>query len=180
MQKVLCCFLFFCTFTGFSQAPEFKLGWNENKPLTWNDFQAEPGSHERYDASTNSGMSYSWSLSTHNGKEQFCYEVRSNFYPNLSWVKNGENNEHLLAHEQLHFDISELHARKLRKAIKEYKVTGNIKQELRDIYHRIETERQEMQNKFDLESRHSMEKVAEGNWQKEVKAELIKYKAYAF
>ena len=180
MQKVIFCFLFFYTFTGFSQATEFKWAWNENKPLTWADFQAEPGERERYDASTNSGISYSWSFSTHNGKEQFCYEVRSNFYPNLSWVKNGENNEHLLAHEQLHFDISELHARKLRKAIKEYRITSNIKQDLRDIYYQIETERQEMQNKFDLESRHSTEKEAEGKWQNHVKTELDKYGAYAF
>ena len=180
MQKVIFYLSFFCTFTVFSQATEFKLAWTENKPLTWADFQAEPGARERYDASTNSGISYSWSLSTHNGKEQFCYEVKSNFYPNLSWVKNGENNEHLLAHEQLHFDISELHARKLRKAIKEYKVTSNIKQDLRDIYHQIETERQEMQNKFDLESRHSTEEEAEGKWQNYVKAELGRYRAYAF
>lgn len=175
---ILGLFLFTCGLN--AQEKEFKLTWNEKKPLAWNDFQGEPNNRISYDASTNSGMSYSWSLSTSpQGKSEFEYEVRSNFYPNLSWVKSNEKNDYLLAHEQLHFDISELHARKLRKAMLEYCLGKDVKKDLRDIYHRIENERQRMQEQYDAESRHSLNKENEAKWQEFVKQELVKLKAYA-
>lgn len=163
-----------------AQEKEYKLAWNEKKPLSWKDFQGEPNHRISYDASTNSGMSYSWSLSTSaKGKNEFVYEVKSNFYPNLSWVKEKEKNDHLLAHEQLHFDISELHARKLRKAMLEYCLGKDIKMDLRDIYHRIESDRQRMQEQYDAESRHSLDRENEAKWQEFVKLELRKLQAYA-
>ncbi len=113
------------------------------------------------------------------GKNDFQYEVQSNFYPGNSWVKPDKKDAYLLAHEQLHFDISELHARKLRKALEEYKLTKNVKQDLQKIYKTIETERHEMQQKFDQESRHSMQKDAEEKWQRFVRAELEKYEDFA-
>lgn len=179
MHNYIFLFLFFTTLSGFSQAKEFKLSWDENKPLTWSDFLAEPNRQTPFSATTNSGISYSWSLTSKDGKDEFVYEVRSNFYPNLSWVKGESSNSYLLAHEQLHFDISELHARKFRKAIQEYKISKNIKQELREIYYRIEAERQEMQNRYDAESNHSLAEDAEEKWQKFVKLELKKYNKYA-
>ena len=178
MQKFI--YLLICLFsiTGFSQETEFKLGWDEKKPLSWNDFQGEPHDRIPFSASTNSGISYSWSLETRNGVEDFQYEVRSNFYPNLSWIKDGKHDPHLLAHEQLHFDISELHARKFRKAIEEYQISKDIKKDLREIYYRIESERQEMQEKYDAESNHGLQFEAEKEWQLFVKEELKKYEGF--
>lgn len=179
-QSLLLILFAFFTVIGSAQEKEYKLAWNEEKPLSWSDFQGEPNHRISYDASTNSGMSYSWSLSTSaQGKNEFKYEVRSNFYPNLSWVKSAEKNEHLLAHEQLHFDISELHARKLRKAMLEYCLGENVKQDLRDIYHRIEGDRQRMQEQYDAESKHSIDRENEAKWQEFVKQELHQLKAYS-
>lgn len=178
MYKYFFLFLFLSSMSGYSQATEYKLSWDERKPLTWADFQGNPAPGTQFHASTNSGISYSWSLHRANGKDEFVYEVKSNFYPNLSWVKGGTDNPHLLAHEQLHFDISELHARKFRKAIKEYRISDNIKQELREIYYDIESQRQEMQNRYDEESQHSMKKDVEATWQAFVKQELKKYSRF--
>lgn len=179
MQKFLFLILFLVSYFSYSQATEYKLSWDAKKPLSWQNFQAAPNHGTRYDATTNSGISYSWSLTTGNGKDDFRYEVKSNFYPDLSWVKPNKTSDYLLAHEQLHFDISELHARKLRKAIQEYRMTKDVKQDLRKIYHAIESERQEMQKKYDLESKHSLQKDSEEKWQKYVKSELEKYNQYA-
>ena len=94
-----------------------KISWNAEESLSWNDFKASPKKHLPYKANTNSGLSFSWNATESSSGIELNYEVGSNFYPNRSWVKEIEEVDYLLAHEQLHFDITELHARKLRKAL---------------------------------------------------------------
>ena len=162
-----------------AQEKNEKIKWDEKRPLNWADFKAEPDTTNDYSANTNSGMSYSWNYSTASGKPVLEHEVFSNFYPNLSWVKDIENEEYLLAHEQLHFDISELHARKLRRAIEEYEIARNIRQDLKRIYSKIEADRVAMQNQFDRETSHSENRKAEMKWRKFVASELEKFKDYS-
>lgn len=147
--------------------------------LTWEDFKAQPDKSNSYSANTNSGISYSWNYSTASGKPVLEHEVFTNFYPNLSWVKQIQDEEYLLAHEQLHFDISELHARKLRKALDGYEIGRNIRLDLKRIYKRIEAERDSMQNQFDKETSHSENKSAEMRWRKFVGDELESLKDYS-
>ncbi|CAL67190.1 DUF922 domain-containing protein [Christiangramia forsetii] len=162
----------------FSQEKQEKIQWQEGLPLNWNDFKAQPDKSNSFSANTNSGISYSWSYSTASGVPVLKHEVFTNFYPNLSWVKDIKNEEYLLAHEQLHFDISELHARKLRKALDDYEIGRNIRQDLKRLYNRIESERVAMQNQFDKETSHSENSSAEMRWRKFVADELEKFKAY--
>lgn len=171
--------LFFFLFSGISFAQEKeKIEWLANGPLTWNDFKAAPKNSVPYEANTNSGITFSWSYSTESGKPVLEYEVFSFFYPQSSWVKEVEETQYLLRHEQLHFDITELHARKLRKAIDQYKMGSNIKKELNQLYEKIERERVKMQNRFDAETNHSRNKEAEAKWRKFVLEELQRFNRY--
>lgn len=163
----------------FSQEKQEKIQWQEEFLLDWNDFKAQPDKSNSFSANTNSGIGYSWSYSTASGKPVLLHEVFTNFYPNLSWVKEIKNKEYLLAHEQLHFDISELHARKLRKALDDYEIGRNIRQDLKRIYNNIESERVAMQNRFDKETSHSENSSAEMRWRKFVADELENLKAHA-
>ncbi|WP_424494539.1 DUF922 domain-containing protein [Salinimicrobium sp. GXAS 041] len=179
MYRIFFFLFLFSGFNSFSQNAEVKMPWSAEMPLSWENFEATPDENNRFSAMTNTGIAYSWSLKSFMGKNDFQYEVQSNFYPGNSWVKPDKKDAYLLAHEQLHFDISELHARKLRKALEEYKLTKNVKQDLQKIYKAIELQRHEMQQKFDLESRHSTQKEAEDKWQKFVRSELEKYEDFA-
>lgn len=156
-----------------------KLAWQENRPLSWEDFKANPDETSDYAANTNSGIKYSWNYSTASGKPVLEHEVTTYFHPERSWVKPEEQDAYLLAHEQLHFDISELHARKLRKAIGEYEIGRNIRLDLKRIYNRIEAERKSMQDQFDRETSHSQNRQAEMSWRKFIISELQKYAAFA-
>lgn len=160
-----------------AQEPSFS--YEELPVLGWEDFRGEPDLNSTFHANTNSGFSYSWSYSTSNGEMDLEYEVFSTFYPNLSWVHPEHKVDALLKHEQLHFDISELHARKLRKAMSTYKPGQSIRKDLKNLYTRIEKERVTMQNNFDRETNHSTNKVEEAKWQAFVKAELEKLEAFA-
>ncbi|PTX42421.1 uncharacterized protein DUF922 [Christiangramia gaetbulicola] len=175
---LICCLL--CIASSLSQEEQEKIKWQEGRPLTWEDFKAEPDTTLSYSANTNSGISYTWNYSTATGVPVLEHEVFTNFYPNKSWVqKDIHDEDYLLKHEQLHFDISELHARKLRKALAEYEILRNIRQDLKRIYNRIEAERVEMQNKFDRETSHSENKEAERKWREFVKQELKKLAKYS-
>ena len=155
-----------------------KIAWADIDRLSWQNFEAAPDYNIDFSANTNSGISYSWNYSTSTGKPELTHEVKSNFYPDLSWVKDVNNPEYLLAHEQLHFDITELHARKLRKRLAEYEPGRRIRQDLKRLYNITETERVAMQNRFDKETSHSENKEAELRWRKFVASKLADYEDY--
>lgn len=172
-------FVIVYSLNSFSQERKEKIRWQEDRPLSWEDFKAEPDDSTSYSANTNSGITYNWDYSTATGRPVLNHEVSSNFYPKLSWVKDVEDKEYLLAHEQLHFDISELHARKLRKALAEYEIGRNIRLDLKRIYNKIETERSLMQKQFDKQTQHSENRKAEMRWRELVAKELEKLKKYS-
>ena len=150
-----------------------KIAWNETRQLTWDDFRGTPKSGANFVASTNSGMSFSFSYTEKNGKRTMQHNVTCNFYPEQSWFKPGKVSEYILKHEQTHFDISELYARKLRMRIANFKFTANSQKEIKTIYREIEKGRQEMQHAFDEETIHSIYAEAEDFWEKKI-AELLK------
>lgn len=168
---------FFLFLQSHSQEKKEKIAWSENS-LSISDFKGIPPEGGAYEGNTNSGISFTWNYSTQSGQPELSFEVVSNFYPELSWLRDVENEDYLLAHEQLHFDISELHARKLRRALESYKIARNIRRDLNRIYNGIEKQRQEMQDRFDDETNHSRNKEAEARWQQFVAKELKKLEEY--
>ncbi|MCH4823606.1 DUF922 domain-containing protein [Gramella lutea] len=163
---------------GYPQQEQLKIEWREGVLLSWGDFQAEPDSSLSYSANTNSGITYSWNYSTSSGKPVLKHEVHAFFYPEKSWVKKEDADEYLLAHEQLHFDISELYARKLRQALNSYEIGRTIRQDLKRIYNQIEKERAALQDQFDKETMHSENREAEMRWRSFVAKELDKLAAF--
>jgi len=165
------------TFLSFSNDKE-KMAWNENKKLTWADFKGKPSGSAVYAASTNSGISFSFASKTREGKTTLDYTVQTNFYPQLSWFRKEVVSPYILAHEQTHFDISELYARILRKKLKEAKLSTNGKKmqlHIEKIYNANEKERQETQYKFDRETEHSRNHEMEATWEAYVAKQLKKH-----
>lgn len=149
--------------------------WGEDPKLSWEDFRGKPDPESPFVASTHSSIVFSYSMKSVNGELSLTTETDAFFYPEMSWYKKGEVNAHILNHEQGHFDITELYARKLRKAFAEYKVTENYKKELSAIFTKLNNERQQMQNRYDKETNHSQNVEKEIQWQKLIATELQKY-----
>ena len=167
--------LILCFFLIPSDGELTKMQWNENRQLTWEDFQGVPNRGDDFVASTNSGISFSFSYNVRGGKMTMDYEVLCNFYPELSWYKPDKVSPYILKHEQTHFDISELFARKLRKVMAETEFSNDPKEKINALYSDIERLRQEMQDSYDLESDHSKNKEAELQWRAFVEKELEAY-----
>lgn len=179
MRNILISLIIFCSFPLNAQNGQPKIHWNKDRPLKIADFKAIPPDGLDYEANTNSGISYSWTYATNTGEQVLEYEVMSNFYPNLSWIRDVEDEDYLLAHEQVHFNISELHARKLRKLLSEYVIGRMVRRDLKTLYTKVESQRMAMQEKFDKETDHSRIKEQEFRWRKFILKELERLKAFA-
>ncbi len=167
-------FLFFANNNGYVG----KFSYTERSALEWSDFRGRPESNSHFDASVNTGITYQWSYGKDKGDIELNYQVDSFCYPSLSWVKRGQMSDNLLSHEQLHFDISELHARIMRKRLKDYKPGENIRRDLNKMYKLVERMRINMQERYDEETDHSKHIVNQIKWEKKIETLMWYYRDY--
>ncbi len=165
----------------YAQFKDLKIAWSEETRLTWEDFQGVPRVTIPFHANINTGLTYYWRIQGTSYRKELEYKVETFFYPELSWVHPNSKNEYMLKHEQLHFDISELHARKLRKELSNLNVSNldkNSPDYLNKLYKKIDKKLRAMQDAFDKESNHSLNKEAELKWQQFVEEELNKFEDF--
>jgi hypothetical protein len=159
---------------------ETTLTWQDSSKLNWQDFKDEVDDESEAVASTATGITFGYTIGTTNNViSSFKAEVYAHFYPLRSWVKSEGLNTHVLKHEQLHFDITELHARLFRKALQELRVGNNLKQRIESLHNQISNDLDRMQSLYDNETRHSLDKAAQERWDKEVSEGLKALKSYA-
>lgn len=170
-MKIITC-LFLMLGLAVPQMEEEKIPWSSDQKLTWSDFRGIPSTSEEYVASTNSGISFAYSMRQTSGEAEIQYTVISNFYPDLSWYRPKRVNDYILEHEQTHFDISELHARKIRRALSNLSKDLNFKEAAEEIYNTLEAERRAMQLQYDAETDHSNRKSEEYRWRTFVEDQL--------
>ena len=150
-----------------------ELAWDENYRLQWTDFRGAPDLTSDAVAITASGLSSNFSARTTATRlVDYSANITAHFYPDKSWYRPGKVNEIVLAHEQLHFDITELHARKLRKAIEEYNFTLDIKKEMRLLQDKINAELAALQEQYDNDTNFSMNVENQKQWQIRIKNAL--------
>jgi predicted secreted Zn-dependent protease len=70
-----------------------------------------------------------------------------------------------LLHEQGHFDITEVYARKLHAALHEYKFNSKtFKKDISDIYNNIVMQKEAVQQAYDDETSHSRNRRRQQQW----------------
>lgn len=131
------------------------ISWNADKLLSWNNFKGKAPQNTRAAAITASGITYQFSTSGTSDNMQVDFEISTHFYPNKSWYQPEICDDVILGHEQLHFDISELYARKMRKRLANTKFTQNVKAEVKSIYRETLKELDDFQNTYDDETNFS-------------------------
>lgn len=146
-----------------------ELKWQDGYRLKWSDFEARPDHFTYMDATTESGIVFSWSCDY----QGFHLETYAMFDKAKSWVKKSEANDYLLAHEQAHFDITEIHARKLRQRFAEMispcRKGRYAIQKAADV---IYQESSDMQNLYDQQTNHSKNKLIQKRWLEKIAIEL--------
>lgn len=156
--------------TAFTQPKDCKdcIVWRADRPLTWSDFKGRPSASSPNKAMTDSGISIAFNCD--GGIPEVilgCY-----FKPGTSWTKTTDS-DRLLAHEQLHFDITELFTRKLRKQLAQLGTDCQlIHKEIGRLYDRNYEAYAAFQAKYDKETRHSILEDEQLRWEKLVADEL--------
>jgi hypothetical protein len=146
--------------------------WNERSKLTWDDFKGEVNQSSERNAETYTGISMNWECTP---KREFKFHIRAHVDQTRSWVKPDKKTDKLLEHEQGHFDITELFARKLREELKKIKCDQDLEkseQQINQIYNRIVREENAEQEKYDTETNHGTNEAKQREWNQKIKSQL--------
>ncbi len=178
MKYIFSALLIFCSLSTFTQSTNSIL-WEDEFLLSWSDFQGHPDENHPMKAMTAAGASVQRKGERSGNKVTIHYTVCTVFSPKKSWVKDDEPSDALLAHEQLHFDIAELFTRKLRKRIQTFAFTANFQEEYKEIYQKINQERNDYQILYDKVTDHSRNKEAQVEWVQKVTTEIQSLSDYS-
>jgi Bacterial protein of unknown function (DUF922) len=156
------------------QPGEELLAWSASRKLTWADYKASPDPNSDAAATTASYLVFSYSIRN----DDISFRIESKFSKTRSWGLH--KTAYILSHEQGHFDLAEVYARKLYKKVQEYRFhKKNYRKDLQKIYQEVLDEKEEMQNKYDRETNHSINKEKQAEWLKKIEKMLEEYKDYA-
>lgn len=157
------CLLFPILWAG-AQEGDQGVPWREDLRLSWSDFKGEVPKGAVAAATTASGISYSYSANLLHHEVILDFQVTAYFYPWESWYRPQLCNDNTLAHEQLHFDISELFARKMRDRLERTTFSEDVKEEIRKIYKEILAELRAFQARYDRETDFSRNRPKQAEW----------------
>lgn len=152
--------------------------WDYNRKLSWDDFMGNPDTLETIVGKATAVTVAKISCVSFIDQGMPNFVVENCFMKTSSWVNH--QNEASLQHEQLHFDIAELYARKIRKGIYELRNQG-----LREmaayssLINKLLQERNLRDEAYDYETAHSLLAEKQSEWNKKIAKELEELKKYS-
>jgi hypothetical protein len=149
--------------------------WNKSYKLKWEDFRGELNPNVFAYAVTSYKIDIipeHVSVDAHDNILNYQdLDVRANFYKNQSWTVSKDLE--LLNHEQLHFDIAELYARKIRDRFSELKALKEKRFSMYwNAYSKLWNACRQLQKNYDLETNHGAKKSENDKWVAKINALL--------
>jgi hypothetical protein len=152
---------------------EATLPWMNKRRLTWDDFKCDPVRNTEAVALTSTSLGISYKIKGN----QFQYDVACSFSKHHSWGLM--KTPYILAHEQGHFDITEIFARKLHQKLQVYQLNDRtFKQDISTIYQKVVKEKEAYQELYDAQTDHSRKKIKQEEWLVRIDALLEKTAPY--
>jgi hypothetical protein len=148
--------------------------WVPDYRLTWEDFLCEPKRNTDAVASTSTALGIAYQIKNN----KLSYQITCKFSKQKSWglVKT----PYILAHEQGHFDITEIFARKLYQALQGYQLNrATFTRDINTIYETIVAAKEAFQAAYDGETDHSRNKRKQAEWLERIDMLLEDTRPYA-
>ena len=150
------------------------LFYDPKKPLTWNDFRAQPRA-SRFSAAVFPSFAYEGESKTTNGVVHLTITVKVFVVRDASWVKAGRD-AYGLNHEQRHFDIVKLVAERFKQKITPKNLTvadynSIIQNQFLDSWR----EMTHLQEQYDNETAHGINQLAQADWNQRIDEDLQKF-----
>jgi hypothetical protein len=150
------------------------IDWSPDRKLTWADFKGTPNPSSPNAALTNSSINVEFGF---NGKGM-THSIKCRFNKSLSWGRI--KNDYILKHEQGHFDIAEIHARLLHKALLDYAFNAKtVNDDVTKIYNSVIDAHVKFQKSYDLETNHSIDTAQQVVWNRKIDSLLGALKSFS-
>lgn len=153
--------------------------WKEGEKLTWDDFKKEKSERNSMAvAYAFCGLTYEVTKSS-NPKDPVRIEVKSVFNQEKSWKSKENATDYILKHEQNHFDIAEIFARKIRKMVQEkIRTSGEYDRYFKKYYSDLYKEYLAFQEKYDYETHHGINKDIQEKYNQLIENQLTELNHY--
>jgi hypothetical protein len=151
--------------------------WSAGRKLAWNDFQGRVPAVAREAALSQCGFGYATNSVTK--REVLQVKVSARFYRKESWSRADKQSIRLLQHEQRHFDLCELYARKLRQNTASNHYTGADMKKVDKLYDELMEELNHMQQRYDGETTHGLDTDKQNEWNEKIAKEMNELSAFS-
>ncbi|WP_133159925.1 hypothetical protein [Cloacibacterium normanense] len=184
-------FIGFISLMSFSFVKDDFILWQENKKLKIQDFRAENNDtikvNQQQFLGAISAIRIEYSSFQRNKNSVPEFSIKTYFDPNESWMLL--KNDYVLQHEQIHFDLTELYARKMRKSVEslQQKNITNISIYRKKILN-WNVMKEKASNQFDADNQDYYIKIGQKilfqknpkqeAWKKKVDQELFQYSLF--
>jgi hypothetical protein len=153
--------------------------WSASRPLTMADFQGRPAPTDRLAALTSADIKAGAACRDF----VFSGSVQATFDPAMSWFRDATKaTPALLRHEQLHFDITEVHARRLRQKLVLFGAKADcakLQPAFNNLTRAVYAEWEREESRYDQETNHGLNTAKQGYWERQVQIKLEQLKAFA-
>ena len=163
-------------------AKDEAIPWATRRPLTWADFKGRPPVAAGQVAAETAYTLIQGAVCT---GSKFDFRVVAAFRPKDSWVRptmlrTAADSAHALKHEQTHFDITEVHARRLRRYFTELMAPCRLStSDLEAAAARIGRDEKAAQAQYDAETDHGRAANQQTRWEKDVATQLTTLAKFA-
>lgn len=184
-------FICFISLMNFSFVKDEFILWQENKKLKIQDFKADNKDTVKVNRQqflgAISAIRIEYSSFQRNKNSVPDFSIKTYFDPNESWMLL--KNDYVLQHEQIHFDLTELYARKMRKSVESLrqKNVTNISIYRKKIQ-QWNVMKEKASNQFDADNQDYYIKIGQKilfqknpkqeAWKKKVDRELFQYNLF--
>ena len=184
-------FIGFISLMSFSFVKDEFILWQENKKLKIQDFKADNKDtikvNRQQFLGAISAIRIEYSSFQRNKNSVPDFSIKTYFDPNESWMLL--KNDYVLQHEQIHFDLTELYARKMRKSVESLrqKNVTNISIYRKKIQH-WNIMKEKASNQFDADNQDYYIKIGQKilfqknpkqeAWKKKVDRELFQFSLF--
>lgn len=156
-----------------TKPPGEEITWSSDRRLSWEDFKGLPSGKRLTGATTYATIKAIPKVEGYfNNRVEV--EIKAIFRCDKSWAKEkAKESAYLLNHEQRHFDIAELYARKIRQALEPYRITPrNYDQIKKEVIQQFFKEYVEFDKAYDHQTVHGLSSDAQQEWDARIDREL--------
>jgi hypothetical protein len=153
------------------------LHWSAKRPLVLADFQGRPRPGEAHAALTSATVVAQVACKSN----KFTGSVQAAFDPTRSWVRDPATiTAKLLQHEQLHFDIAEVYARRLRQKLTGIQIPcAQLGTTFQRLSNGIYADWEKAEDQYDRDTNHGLILAQQQIWEAQVQKELAELAAFA-